>query len=77
MPNHFDARLASMHNALRQDADFISDLRIERDKAKLLAADQELVIKRLRDVTAVLRAENEQLKQMVAWMNTGNKEDAA
>jgi hypothetical protein len=77
MPNHVDTRLASMHNALRECADFISELRRDRDKANLLAADQELVIKRLRDVTSVLRAENEQLRQMVQWMNTGNREDAA
>jgi hypothetical protein len=28
-------------------------------------------------VNSVLRAENEQLRQMAQWMNTGNREDAA
>ncbi len=77
MPNHMDVRLAAMHNAIRECADLIAELRADRNRAKLLAADQEMVIKRLRDVISVLRAENEQLKQMVQWMNTGNREDAA
>jgi cell division protein FtsB len=69
MTNHVDHRLAAMHNALRECADFISDLRSDRDRKAILSADQEAVIKRL-------RAENAELKQMIAWMNTG-KEDAA
>jgi hypothetical protein len=67
--HHIDARLAAMHNAIRECADLIAELRADRNRAKLLAADQEVVIKRL-------RAENSELKQMIAWMNTG-KEDAA
>jgi hypothetical protein len=66
---HIDHRLAAMHNALRECADFISDLRADRDRKALLTADQEGVIKRL-------RAENTELKQMIQWMRTG-KEDAA
>jgi hypothetical protein len=45
---HIDKRLAAMHHALTECADLICELRRERDRAKLLAADQELVIKRLR-----------------------------
>jgi F0F1-type ATP synthase gamma subunit len=57
---HIDARLAAMHNAIRECADLIAELRLDRNKAKLLAADQEQVIKRLRIELATSR---ELLKQ--------------
>jgi hypothetical protein len=72
----FDAKLASMHSALVDAAEIVMDMRRERDDAKLLVADQATTIRRQRDIIALLKEENDQLKQMMAWMNTG-KEDAA
>jgi hypothetical protein len=73
----FDARLASMHKAIQDDADFIMALRKERDEAKLAALSKDEAIKRLREANNAFRAENEQMKQMLQWINTGNNEDAA
>jgi CHASE3 domain sensor protein len=73
---HFDARIARAREFRCETDKLLFDLKLERDRAKLLAADQEVLIKRLRDITATLREENEQMRQMIAWMTTG-KEDAA
>jgi hypothetical protein len=74
--NHFDSRIASLHSALRDCADLVSDFRADRDKARQLAANHETTIKRYHEIILALRKENEELRQMVAWMGTG-KEEAA
>jgi hypothetical protein len=75
--NHFDSRIASLHSALRDCADLVSDFRADRDKARALAANHETTIKRYHETILALREENEELKQMLSWMNTGHRENAA
>jgi hypothetical protein len=55
MPHTFDPRIAKSHQALNEAAELIADLLADRKKLLLLHADQEALIKRQRDLLAVMR----------------------
>jgi RNase P/RNase MRP subunit POP5 len=76
MPHTFDARIAKSHLAINDAAELIGDLLADRKKLLLLHADQEALIKRQRDLLAVMRDEIHQLRAALDWVR-GEKEDAA
>lgn len=51
---HFDERIRKARINQEETDKLLVDMRIERDKAKLLAADQEITIKRMRETISRL-----------------------